>query len=303
MSDRKNNLLSHEEQKSDLTSILSVIKTRLLKEGDKEHALSSELIELTDELSQCKLGRFLLENKGLNGFWTDVIVTYPENKDLQYKGLEKIMLEKLPSIIATQERFQIFKTILQKQVKDGVVMVSIPCGLMRDLLQLDFTGVKDFKLIGIDLDSNSLENAKDLAKSYGVSTHCDFLQMNAWEFSYKEKFNVITSNGLNIYEPDKAKIIELFREFHSSLKSQGVLITSFLTYPPDQSSNCEWDFSKIDEMSLLMQRKMFIDILQVKWQCYSSSKEIKEQLTIIGFKEIEIVYDSAKIFPTVIAVK
>ena len=303
MNDQKNNLLSHEEQKSDLTSTLSLIKTRLLKEGDKAYALSSELIKLADELSKCELGCFLLKNKGLNGFWTDVIVTYPRNKNSKYKDLEKIMLEKLPTIIATQERFQIFKTILQKQVKDSVAMVSIPCGLMRDLLSLDYTNLKSFKLIGIDLDSNSLENAKDLAKSYGVPTHCSLLQMNAWDFSYKDKFDVITSNGLNIYEPDKTKIIELFRKFHNSLKSQGVLITSFLTYPPDKSSNCEWDLSKIDEMSLLMQRKIFIDILQVKWQCYSSSKEIKEQLTTIGFKEIEIVYDSAKIFPTVVAVK
>ena len=103
MNDRKNNLLSHEEQKLDLTSTLLAIKTRLLKEGDKAYALSSELIELADELSQCELGCFLLKNKGLNGSWTDVIVTYPGNKNSKYKDLEKIMLEKLPTIIATQE--------------------------------------------------------------------------------------------------------------------------------------------------------------------------------------------------------
>ena len=44
-------------------------------------------------------------------------------------------------------------------------------------------------------------------------------------------------------------------------------------------------------------------ILQVKFQCYSSSDSIKVQMKRAGFDQIEIIYDKARIFPTIVASK
>lgn len=40
---------------------------------------------------------------------------------------------------------------------------------MRYLLKLNFTGIENFRLVGIDIDSESLELVKKLAEEYGLS--------------------------------------------------------------------------------------------------------------------------------------
>lgn len=91
--------------------------------------------------------------------------------------------------------------------------------------------------------------------------------------------------------------------FYRALKTNGKLVTSFVTPPPTQSEVCEWDFSKIDKDHLLLQKIIFADILNAKFQCYRSSLQTKQQLESAGFKQIKFIYDNAKLFPTVIAYK
>ena len=95
--------------------------------------------ELLRQLSEFELGRFLLKNKGLNGYWTSyVILQGPQKENLH--PLEQWILHKAPVVKATQEHFQIFKLQLQKNLRNGIKIMSIPCGLMDDLLSLDFNG-------------------------------------------------------------------------------------------------------------------------------------------------------------------
>ena len=61
-----------------------------------------------------------------------------------------------------QKRFHIFQQEIQKRIQNGVVLGSVPCGLMEDLMTLNFHLIKDIELIGFDLDNNSLEKAQDL---------------------------------------------------------------------------------------------------------------------------------------------
>ena len=296
-------ILSHSDQEVDINSKLSEIKLRLVNNPDK--ALSGELIELADELSKSELGRFLIKNCGFNGYWTDIVVTYPDDNysKIKFSSLDKTILEKFPVVLATQERFRIFRDTLQKLVKDGIIMASIPCGLMRDLLQLDYSEVKNFKLIGIDLDPDSIKRAKVLTEEYGLSSKCEFKQLDAWDLKDKDQVDIITSNGLNIYEPNEARNIRLFKNFYSYLKPDGTLITSFLTPPPSAGKDCEWDLSKTNEKYLIMQKNVYMVIVEVKFQCYCSSDSIKVQMKKAGFEQTEIIYDRARIFPTVIANK
>jgi SAM-dependent methyltransferase len=293
-------ILSHSEYEVDIDLKLSEIKSRLTKEDS-----SKELIELANELSNSELGRFLITNSGFNGYWTDVVVTYPERiyKNINFSSLDKTILETFPVVQATQERFNIFRNALQNLVKEEITMASIPCGFMRDLLQLDYSKAKNFKLIGIDLDSDSISQAKSLAKEFELLSKCEFKQLDAWSLNDKEQADVISSNGLNIYEPNEDRNIELFKNFHSYLKPGGTLITSFLTPPPTQDKNSEWDMSKIDEEALLMQKKIYMVVLEVKFNCYCSSDSMKAQMKKAGFDKTEIFYDKASIFPTIVASK
>ncbi len=91
-------------------------------------------------------------------------------------------------------------------MEENIVFASLPCGVMRDLLKLDFTGVENFRLVGIDIDYESLELAKKLAKEYGLSEKVEFHQQDAWNMPFQNEFTLLTCHGLHIYEPDDQKV-------------------------------------------------------------------------------------------------
>ncbi|NEP84694.1 MAG: hypothetical protein F6K39_45290 [Okeania sp. SIO3B3] len=80
----------------------------------------------------------------------------PEGRNLT--ELEKFILDKNPGTLATQERYINFRKVIQNYVQEGVVFASLPCGVMRDLLKLDFTGVDNFRLVGKDLEVHQQQN-------------------------------------------------------------------------------------------------------------------------------------------------
>jgi SAM-dependent methyltransferase len=174
---------------------------------------------------------------------------------------------------------------------------------MRDLLGLDFTAVEKFRLVGIDIDPKALEAAKQLAEEFGLSDHVGFFEKDAWNLPFQDRFTLLTSNGLNIYESDDVKVTELYRQFFNVLAPGGVLVTSFLTTPPVLDPNSEWNMTRIDQEALLLQKIVFSDVLDAKWQCFRTSKTTFSQLQTAGFCEIEFIYDDAHIMPTVVAHK
>src|SRR5260363_143293 len=99
---------------------VSEIKARLEK---CEHLWLplQETLDLLEALTQFELGRFLLHNQGLNGYWTSVII---------------------------RERFSKLQKQLCSFIKPHACLASIPCGLMDDLLLLDYSDLKDIQLTG-----------------------------------------------------------------------------------------------------------------------------------------------------------
>jgi SAM-dependent methyltransferase len=206
-------------------------------------------------------------------------------------------------MLATQQRFEIFLKENQKQVKNNAKLACIPCGMMGELLYLDYKNIESIQLIGIDYDLDTLNDANSLAQQQGLEKFLNLIHRDAWNLGFKEEFDLISSNGLNIYEPNIQKVTELYSQFYQSLKAGGTLVTSFLTHPPTLTDHCEWELSKVNQNDLMLQKMLFVDVIGAKWQCYSSSDQTYEQLKAVGFDEIEFIYDEAKLFPTVVALK
>jgi hypothetical protein len=106
---------------------------------------------------------------------------------------------------------------------------------------------------------------------------------------------VLVSNGLNLYEPDDARVTRLYARFAAALKPGGLLVTSFLTPP------AEWDMTRVDSVALARQQLLFSDVIGARWQCFRSSELSRRQLADAGLTEIEIVPGRANIFPTALA--
>lgn len=289
MTDQQN--LSHSQR----NEALKVITHKVVTRGDLPDITVEKQLEIINQLTEFGLGRFLIERGGLNGYWTDYIIKHPTGKDLN--SLEVFLLNQAPSVLATQQRFKIFKEEVQKRLHNGSSLASIPCGLMADLLDLDYSHTPDISITGIDLDLESIAHARQYSKKVHLEHLCTFSQQDAWALENDAEFDLITSNGLSIYEPDNAKVTTLYSGFWKVLKPGGILITSFLT-PPS-----EWKKDVVNPEDARLQKIIFADILDCKWQIFRSEKEVKSQLETAGFVDIKIIYDTAHIFPTIIARK
>ncbi|MGI4850582.1 MAG: class I SAM-dependent methyltransferase [Janthinobacterium lividum] len=232
-------------------------------------------------------------------FYTAYIILHgPKKQNLS--DLEHWILHKAPLVKATRERFAIFNQQIQKYLTHDMTLASIPCGLMDDLLQQDYTKLKNVHLVGIDIDPESLNFASEKAKDSSCQNVL-FTKKDAWNLDADGQYHLIVSNGLNIYEPEDIKVIQLYQEFYRALKIGGRLITSFVTPSPAMTSESTWCHYNADD--LLKQRALFSDVIGVSWQKYRTESETQIQLEKAGFKIVEIIYDTQGMFPTIVSQK
>lgn len=293
----ENKLITHKDQSNSNISQSEYAK-KLTDRTDLALPLNQEL-EMLQQLSEFELGRFLLLNKGLNGYWTSYLILHGLKKE-NLHPLEKWVLESAPAVRATRERFYIFQKVLQENLKNNITIASIPCGVMDDLTRLNTGSFQNISYVGIDYDNQSIDLARrnsNLLENVSISFH----QKDAWNLKLNSQFDIITSNGLNIYEPDDDKVVDLYRNFYKSLKPNGILITSFLTPPPALSQESTW--KNYNPTDVIKQKALFVDIIAVNWQAFRTEKQTRKQLEDAGFKKINFIYDSQGMFPIVIAKK
>jgi SAM-dependent methyltransferase len=285
--------------------VIDEVKARLRAGGDIPAATLEHELALVDQLSEFELGRFLLANRGLDACWTHRLVTY-EPDSLQYgtvPELQYLIFERLPAVVATRERFNIFRRELQARLKPGSVLASVPCGWMGDLLLLDYDTCPDVRLLGIDLDKKALDGAYELANQRGLAQRLELRHADAWEMDLNAEVDLLTSNGLNIYESDNERVISLYLKFFDALRPGGQLVTSFLTPPPTLSNESPWDMNAAEPTLLALQQVLFGRIVEAKWSAFRTHSQTREQLERVGFRDVAFVNDRACMFPTVIAHK
>lgn len=292
----KTDLISHKETGANYAIN---IQYRLQESKDIVLPLEEEL-ELLAEMQTFELGRFLLQNRGLNGYWTSYIISEAPTKKLN-SALEEWIIHKAPVVLATRERFHIFQNQLQTHLRPEMKIASVPCGVMDDLLKLDYRNLETVSLLGIDLDQASLNEASLRVEKKNLANPVRFLKRNAWDLGLNQEVDILTSNGLNIYEASDDKVTALYIEFYKALKPGGMLITSFLTPPPAISSDSPW--KEVNQADAIKQKAIFADIIQAQWQVFRSEETTREQLTKAGFVDIKFIYDKSAMFPTVIAYK
>lgn len=299
-------LISHNVQADPaIHGVVEALKARLRREGNVPGATLEHQLALVDQLSRFELGRFLLVNRGLDAYWTHRLVTH-ETDSLRHgevSELEYLIFERLPAVLATRERFKIFRRELQARLKPGFVLASVPCGWMGDLLLLDYKGCSDVRLLGLDLDRNALDGAQKLANERGLAGRIELRHADAWEMDLNAEVDILTSNGLNIYEPDNDRVVSLYLKFFDALRPGGQLVTSFLTPPPGSSSESPWDMNETTHSALALQQLLFVEIVEVKWSSFRTHAETRAQLERVGFRDVTFVNDRACMFPTVIARK
>ncbi|MBB6258060.1 cyclopropane fatty-acyl-phospholipid synthase-like methyltransferase [Xanthomonas arboricola] len=296
-------LISHGSDDQNDAALLASLTLRLRQSGNRPDAVVQRLLGLVDALWATEFGRFLLRHRGLNAYWTHRLVTYRADAqpNESMSAMERHIFEEAPAVLATRERFGIFQQQLQELLRPGMTLASVPCGWMGELLLLDYLECPDVRLIGIDLDPQALEGALHLARARGLEGQLSLRLQDAWTSGADDHVDVLTSNGLNIYEPDEVRVIALYRAFFQRLVPGGMLVASFLTPPPTLSAESPWKLEHIDPEALMLQNLVFAKIVQARWASFRTHAQTSAQLESAGFTDLRFIDDRAGIFPTVVA--
>jgi SAM-dependent methyltransferase len=279
---------------------LESTQQQIVKRGDLPHVSVQRQLDLLDQLCQFPFGRYLIERRGANGYWTDYLISYKHEKTLN--EAEDFILNRSLIVLAHRDRFQIYQSYIQKQIQNGIAMASVPCGLMKDLLTLNFSDISSYKLVGVDIDPESIALSKEIANNLGI-LNVQFYEQDAWQMSFENEFNIITSSGLNVYESDPIKVLDLYKKFYKALKPGGSLVISVLTYPPGEDKETDWDLNKIPPEDLLMEKILYKDILNLHWRNFRSITDLACEFEEVGFTNIQVEFDRFRLFPTIIAQK
>ncbi|KTC85277.1 SAM-dependent methyltransferase [Legionella cincinnatiensis] len=287
--------VSHVPYDETTKQLVASTKSRLEK-SDHLFLPLHETLELLNELASFSLGRFLLHNRGLNGYWTSYI--FRNNPDQEQAiELESWLLNKSLYVMA-RERFYTFQEEIRKRLKSNMTLASIPSGLMDDLLFLDYSSYHNIHLVGIDADSESLNFARQNAHEQGFSNEqITLMQKDAWDLAIESEFDLLTSNGLNMYESCEKRLVALYQSFYKALKPEGTLVISFIPPPPQ---NVE---SLISPENFLKERAIFGDIVQINYLNFCTEENMKIQLQAAGFTIESIQYNEKGMAPVVVAKK
>eukprot|EP01135_Chromosphaera_perkinsii_P002954 Nk52_evm65s230 gene=Nk52_evmTU65s230 len=285
----------------------NAVEERLRALGDTENGPLEEKLYYLKLAADSELMRFILVNKGVNGRMTRIFTYHhmcrfapglnPYGTPLD--PLEELFLEKFRLIQSTAERARIFDREIQKLIEPNKVIGSIPCGVFTDVLTLDYSKVSGYKLIGMDLDPNSLSQARQIAMNLNVSEQTELKEVDILAMDFQDTFDVLVSSGITLYMSNNEDIIQFYSKLYKALKKGGTLVTSFCTVEK------EWVLGEEDKEIKRLEIVVLEEILEVAWRNTVSTENLKEQLISGGFERenIDIIPDSRNMFPTVIATK
>ncbi|MEB3331970.1 MAG: methyltransferase domain-containing protein, partial [Synechococcaceae cyanobacterium] len=190
-------------------------------------------------------------------------------------------------------RFRLMRQCTQALLRPGMALASLPCGAMDDLLSLDTTAIDGLRLSGIDLDPAALRLAQDNHARLNPALAVEFEQRDAWELGCRERWDLLTSNGLNIYVEDDDRCTAFYRGVCEALRPGGLFLISFIT-PPAQ-------WRPHDAADLERQRQLFQEVVPVRWNACRSEDTTRAQLEQAGFELLSLHHDDQRMFPVAVA--
>nr|WP_296780659.1 methyltransferase domain-containing protein [Rhodococcus sp. (in: high G+C Gram-positive bacteria)] len=274
------------------------------------HACADDLVlplpqelRLLHELAEFDFGRFLLLNGGLSGYWTSYVFTH-DGTDAP-TDMEQWLLSR-STMAGIRQRYHRLSALVAPRLHPGARVASIPCGLMDDVLAQPPELLADVTIVGVDIDAESIALAAESAAERGLNDRTEFVRGDAWELELGTPVDLLLSNGLNLYEPDRDRLVELYRRFRDNLAPGGELLVSFippLPPPPDNDpvSAVLWQRLGMSADDVRRDRAVFGDLLSVTYLNLTSTDELAAQLREAGLSLTSVHYAEYGVLPIAVA--
>lgn len=172
---------------------------------------------------------------------------------------------------------------------NGSKILSVPAGLLPEFSQ-ELILSKNFDIDAYDLDSNC-----EIQSGLSELENVNYIVKDVFKMGVENHYDAVISNGLNIYLKTNDEVQKFFQILSNSLKRKGILISSFIASLEGSNIRSTEDAK--------FGKQIFADILNVTWTKTHMEVEFREILSSCGFDIKEIIYDSQKMFPTVVAIK
>jgi 2-polyprenyl-3-methyl-5-hydroxy-6-metoxy-1,4-benzoquinol methylase len=284
----------------DAQQIYTMARTRLVSDGHVSEFDLKEHLDLLDDLMAFSLGRFLLQNHRLNGYWYDYAMRTYTDSQLK-SSLEQNILYALPIVLAKRHSFKTIQTFLQQNLQNGMVIGSAPCGLMGDILSLDYSALKHLQIVGIDSDLQSIIHASEMAEDKGLSTVVSFVQGDLSTLAPQQAYHVLVHHMWHMNGFNKGTAQTFINKCFKALKPGGVFVTTFNTCSPDQSKDSPWNMEAISPDMLRLQTILFSEIIRNPEEPTETFDSMAALLKNAGFSDVEFIPDPSKMVATVLA--
>lgn len=261
------------------------IPRRLVSEG-KYHLLPVYALLTTSDLA-----REGIRNSGSFRFADHIYRNEPSGRFGFGRMLDRVLL-KLKGARSMRSRFlhsrlEILRAVEEAPSDREMTIVSIPCGIARDLFDVaetlkrsDRNRYGNAKFVGIDLDPEPLELSRDLTRDH----HCfDFICADALQpRTIPMGVDVIVSLGFGEFLAD-GTLFDFYRRCLSALKPGGRFITSAMSR---------------DRLSDYLARE-----LAELHTHYRSTQQLRALLTSAGFVGVRTTHDSVGLQTLAVAEK
>lgn len=156
-----------------------------------------------NELAASPIGRFILVNGGVNGFWTNFLTRIGcesiRNKIEPRKfdnKVEEYLIEWFAKIRGEQEF--LLRNIIGPLLKPGFAVASIPSGLMSEVL-LAANHFENVKLYAIDIDKTNFDLIRKMYGDRLKGNDFHSLELDVLNLDFECTFDLITCLGFVMY--------------------------------------------------------------------------------------------------------
>lgn len=266
---------------------------------------AAEEQELLTALGEFDLGRFLLVNGGLSGYWTSYVFTH--DGSTADHDLERWLLRN-STLAGIRARFQRLVALVAGRLRPGLRVASVPCGMMDDLLGQPRDLLDGVSMVGADIDEESLRLAGERAAQRELSDRVELRQADAWDLDLGKPVDLLLSNGLNLYEPDRDRLVALYREFGRNLAPGGELLVSYIPpLPPLPASGPVgariWASLAMSAEDVRRDRAIFGDLLAPTYLNITPTDELAAQLREAGLSLREVHFSDYGVLPIAVAAR